>query len=86
MIGLYVGVYFADLNFIGIQKFNLQAYFGISKDITWQMGQAILSLAAVLVPIFIALCLITNSMKNGFENYLTARIEKRKLKNLEHNK
>lgn len=59
VIGVFVGCYFVPIS--GVQDF-----FGLSKDITWEMGQALLAIFAVLIPIFAILTILFKRWGDAF--------------------
>lgn len=59
MIALFFGVYF-----IPFPNDLLLSFFGLNNDITWEMGKAILAIAAVLLPIYIGLTVLMHFIKD----------------------
>ncbi len=72
MVGLYAACFFVKIPFFDIQKF-----FGLYTDVTWDMGKAILSIAAVLLPIFVGLSLLMKKFGLQFIAYLDQKMHKK---------
>ncbi len=58
MIGIFIGVYF-----IPFPNNLLLEFFDLNNNITWEMGKAILAIAAVLLPIYIGLNVLMHFIK-----------------------
>ncbi|MEG2687929.1 MAG: HAD-IC family P-type ATPase, partial [Clostridia bacterium] len=62
LISAFVGSFFLEIG-----GFNVKEFFGITNDITWKMGQALLSISAVLLAIFTVLSLFSKNLGKKFE-------------------
>ncbi len=62
MVALFFAVYFSPM-FAGSFGDFLVSFFGLDTNVTWEMGQAILSIAAVLLPIYVALIFLFKLVK-----------------------
>ncbi|MEG1529860.1 MAG: HAD-IC family P-type ATPase, partial [Clostridia bacterium] len=72
LISAFVGSFFLEIG-----GFNVKEFFGITNDITWKMGQALLSISAVLLAIFTVLGLFSKNLGKKFEQ-LTIDYETKK--------
>ncbi len=74
MVGLFVACFFAPL-FLGSLGDFIVSFFGLDTSITWEMGQAILAIAAVLLPIYLVMIFLFKGIKkhsfDKWENIFT---------------
>jgi cation-transporting ATPase E len=73
MMGYFVACYFIPYDFV-------QEYFGLSKDITWEMGKAILAISGVLIPLFALMLMATKKAGLAFEKHFDAKQQLKSVK------
>lgn len=72
MVGLFVGCYFIEIPFV-------QDFFGIDREITWQMGQALLSIGAVILPLFVLMCPVFKKLGKRINERIDEKTENKRL-------
>ena len=78
VIFMFVSCYVVDFPFL-----SLKVLFGLSTDITLNMGKALAIIAAIIMPWFIIMLQLTTKMRHGIEKFLDRRPKLRKLKKAE---
>ncbi len=71
MLFFFLGVYF-----IPLPNDLLLGFFGLNNDISWEMGQAILSICAVLLMIYVCMNLIRHALKKKSTGKIDAAFER----------
>lgn len=70
MIGLFAAVFLADIPF-----FN--SFFGISRDITAEMGKAIAAIIAVIAVIYVTVSILTRNLDKAIDLKLNEKMKKK---------
>ena len=70
MIGLFAAVFLADIPFVN-------SFFGISRDITAEMGKAIAAIIAVIAVIYVTVSILTRNLDKTIDLKLNEKMKKK---------
>ena len=70
MIGLFAAVFLADIPFVN-------SFFGISRDITAEMGKAIAAIIAVIAVIYVTVSILTRNLDKTIDLKLNEKMNKK---------